>query len=111
MGFKMVHGDEGQIMRKRHPFGKGSAYDQATNKARASRGCHTAKFSVAEACPCKNIGHKVRQILQMRPGGDFGHNAAKSRMFGLLAENRFRRNGAIRAHKGGSGFVAATFNS
>jgi hypothetical protein len=47
----------------------------------------------------------------MRPGGDFGHNAAKGRMFGLLAKNRFRQNGAIRAHKGGSGFVAATFNS
>jgi hypothetical protein len=47
----------------------------------------------------------------MRPRSDFWHHTAKGRMFLQLAEDGFGQNGAVRAHHGGSGFVAAAFDS
>jgi hypothetical protein len=50
-------------------------------------------------------------MLQMRPSGNFGHHAAKGRMFLQLAEDGLGQDGAIRAQHSGSGFIAATFDS
>jgi hypothetical protein len=57
------------------------------------------------------VGHQARQMLQMRPRGNFRHNAAKGCMFCLLAKNRLSQDRAISAQHSRRGFIAATFDT
>ena len=96
MGFQVIDGQEGQAMRQRHALPEGSANNQATNQARAAGCGDCVKCVMADPRLLQGFGHQAGKLLQMRPRRDFRHHAAKGRVFGLLAENRFGQDCAIR---------------
>jgi hypothetical protein len=110
MGFQVIDGDERQAMGQRHALGEGSPHDQSTDEP-GTRCCRDRiKRRIADAGLGHDARHKPRQMLQMRPRGNFRHHAAKGCVFLQLAKDGLSQNGAIRAQYSRGGFIAAALN-
>ena len=111
VALEMVDGGKGQGVCRRDRLGRHDANDDAADQAGAA-GCGDAvKFAEAEA----GIGHCLRddavEVVEMRAGGDFRHDAAIGTVLVELRQHDVRQNRAIVAYDRGGGFVAAGFDA
>ena len=106
----MIDRNQGLIARHGQRLGADKAHHHAADQPRPggrSNGVHIIK-----AKPC--IGHHPFEHggkpFGVRARRDFGHHPAIGRVFGFLAGDALRHDGAICAHQRHGGFIAARLN-
>ena len=111
VAFDMVGGQERFTQAHGHGFGKSGADHQCGGEAGADGGGDGVDVGPLQAAGVQGVLGEGGEALEVRAGGDFGHDTAVGGVFGdlgidMLGENTARGN----VHDGRGGFVAGGFD-
>ena len=111
MAFEVIHGDQRFARGKSQRLGGHQADHHAADQARPGGAGDGVHISQRDAGFRQYGLHHRRQPVGMGAGGEFGHHAAKAFVGFVLAGDALGQNGAITAHQGDRGFIAAGFDT
>jgi len=109
MAFQMVDADDGNIAHGGNGLGRHDADQHAADQPRPGRHGNGGKVIERDARRVQRFFHHMVDVVQMRAGGNFGHNAAIGFML-LLAEDEIGQNLPPARHDGDGGLITAGFN-
>ena len=110
MAFKMVYGDQRLAQSERQRLGVQDADQQCSGQAWALSYRYRIEILEGDTGLGHSGAHHRDQVAEMFARGEFGDDAAISRMQFDLAGNHVGQDLLARTHDGGRGFVAAAFD-
>ena len=111
MALQMVHREEWDLMGRCDGLCGHDADKDAADQAGSASRRDAIQFGKIESGFGQGLFDQVADMIQMAARRDFGHHAAEGPVLVELRQHLVGQNAPIFRHKGGSGLVAAGFES